>query len=54
MPVPALRAAVLEFSVLNADPADLHLNVTQLSEIVESIHSCMSRNSAVAVYFHSH
>lgn len=45
---------MLEFSVLNPDPADLHLDVTQLSEIVADIHSCMSYNCAVAVYFHSH
>lgn len=51
----ALRAAALELSsVLSPDPADLHLSVIQLSEIVAYTHSCISCNCAIAVYFHSH
>lgn len=52
-PVSAFRAETLQFSsVLNPDPADLHLNITQLSELVAYTHSCMSHNCAIAVYFH--
>lgn len=56
MSVSALRAVVLEFSsVLNPDPADLRLSITQLSEIVAYTHTAVCHITVLLLfYFHLH